>query len=1159
MTVPGEQMVGSVAWLPAWSRRLGYYGLALLFVAVAALLRWAFSDVLSLTPFLIFYLALVGAAAFGGLGPGLLATLASWLCIDFLFDPTPGHIGFDNSMSVVRLLVFLAGGLVVSAVGERMRRTRTHERRQAGRLAELARSLESEKDTLQAVMNGARNSHLVYLDRDFNFVRVNEAYARTCGYTPQEMIGKNHFALYPDAENEAIFARVRDTGVPFEVHDKPFVFPDQPERGITYWDWTLTPIKNDASYVEGLVFSLFETTQRKQAEEALRESEQRLSLAQQVAHVGTFDWDIRTGVNVWTPELEGMYGLPPGGFAKTQQAWEQLVHPDDRVEAQRLVDRAFETSVPTEGEWRVIWPDGSVHWLSGRWQVFKDESGTPLRMTGVNIDITDRKRAEEALRESEDKFKAIFNRAALGLAISDSTGLILDCNSAYQEMMGYRKEELQQKHFLDITHPDDISKNRALQQQLNDRLIDTYQLEKRYLRQDGRVVWCNLVASAIRNPDGTLKYNMAVAEDITRRKDAEEALRASEASLAKAQTIAHLANWEVDVRTNLVRGSQELYHLFALQPDVALDTYVEKFHPEDRPRVVESIRAAIREGQPYSIDYRIVPRPGVMRWVHAEGAITCDDRGRPLTFFGTVQDITERKRAEELLRESEERFRTMADGSPNPIWVTNAAGERIFANRQYREYFGVSAAEIEGGQWKPFVHPDDAPTYVDSFLSSLQEHRPFFAEARVKRADGQWRWIESHAEPRFSVGGEFLGFVGITQDIMERKEAEAALKESEEKYRRIVETATEGIVMVDAEARIIFVNARWSEIFGYSSEEAAHITLFDMVFPEDMVRMRERWESRKHGQKETYESRFRRKDGRPVWILGGVAPRFDSEGEFLGTLVLNTDITERKQAEEALREWNATLESRVAERTAELEHRARQLQKLTLELSEAEERERERLAAVLHDDLQQVLAAAKFHLSRVGSGTRSPAQSQEIVELVKQMLKDAIEKSRALSHELSPVVLHRGDVAETLGWLAEQMQAKHGLRVRVDAFGAVQAQSDVVKAFVYRAAQELLFNVVKHARVNEARIRIRRLGRYLCLSVSDRGRGFDPQEIKATAGFGLLSIRERVALLGGRMKTRTVKGRGTTFRIVVPDTEPLVNGAPPKQRPNDPAPTGPCM
>lgn len=134
-------------------------------------------------------------------------------------------------------------------------------------------ALRHERNLLQAVMDGARNSHLVYLDREFNFVRVNRAYASTCGYAPEEMIGKNHFALYPNAENEAIFRQVRDSGQAFDVQDKPFEFPDQPERGITWWNWTLTPIFDESSVVSGLVFALHETTKRKQLEMALQASE----------------------------------------------------------------------------------------------------------------------------------------------------------------------------------------------------------------------------------------------------------------------------------------------------------------------------------------------------------------------------------------------------------------------------------------------------------------------------------------------------------------------------------------------------------------------------------------------------------------------------------------------------------------------------------------------------------------------------------------------------------------------------------------------------------------------------------------------------------------------------------------------------------------------
>ncbi len=274
---------------------------------------------------------------------------------------------------------------------------------------------------------------------------------------------------------------------------------------------------------------------------------------------------------------------------------------------------------------------------------------------------------------------------------------------------------------------------------------------------------------------------------------------------------------------------------------------------------------------------------------------------------------------------------------------------------------------------------------------------------------------------------------------------------------------------------------------------------------------------------------------RNMW--GSASPLHDAEGRVRGCIGAFVDITARKQAEQALRELNVTLESRVAQRTAELKRRARQLQKMALDISEAEDRERERLAEVLHDDLQQMLAGAKFHLGLMRNGVRDDPALQEIGDQIDRMLKDAIAKSRSLSHELSPAVMHHADFTEILRWLASEVQAKHGLIVDVRAHGQISLQSDALKAFLYKAAQELLFNVVKHARANEAGIRIRQFGRCICLSVSDRGRGFDPQELGQTAGFGLLSIRERIELLGGRMKIRSARGKGSTFFVVVPDGE----------------------
>jgi PAS domain S-box-containing protein len=237
-------------------------------------------------------------------------------------------------------------------------------------------------------------------DAQGRYVYANDAATRVFRTGRNDLYGKTDHEVFPP-KTAALFTendrQALDNGSSVQT-----VEALEHEDGVIHHSivnkFAIPGLAGEAVMVGGVAIDI---TELKQAEEALRASQERLQLSQQVARVGTFDWNLATGVNLWTPELERIYGLQPGEFARTQSAWENLIYPDDRPEALRRINLAVETGEPGEAEWRVVWPDGQVRWLAARFQAFKDSAGTPVRLTGVNLDITERKQYEDALSESD--------------------------------------------------------------------------------------------------------------------------------------------------------------------------------------------------------------------------------------------------------------------------------------------------------------------------------------------------------------------------------------------------------------------------------------------------------------------------------------------------------------------------------------------------------------------------------------------------------------------------------------------------------------------------------------------------------------------------------------------------------------------------------------
>ncbi len=276
----------------------------------------------------------------------------------------------------------------------------------------------------------------------------------------------------------------------------------------------------------------------------------RLTLAQQAAGIGIFEWDIETNVNRWTPELEAMYGLAPGTFGGTQQAWEALVHPEDRAEAIHRMELSLQTCAPVQSEWRVIWPDGSIHWILARWQALKDASGKPIKLTGINIDLTEQRQAQEA----RQRLAAIVESSDDAIIGKNLSGIVTSWNAAAERIFGYSAQEIVGRSITTIIPPElRDDEDRILATIARGDRIEHFETVR--LRKDGKRVEVSLTVSPVKDQSGRIIGAAKISRDITEAKKAERSLRTAErlASVGRlAATVAHEINNPLEAITNLV-------------------------------------------------------------------------------------------------------------------------------------------------------------------------------------------------------------------------------------------------------------------------------------------------------------------------------------------------------------------------------------------------------------------------------------------------------------------------------------------------------------------------------------------------------------------------------------------------------------------------------
>ena len=896
-------------------------------------------------------------------------------------------------------------------------------------------------------------------------------------------------------------------------------------------------------------------TESKAIETELRRSREDLARAQGIAAMGSFSRDIATGRTEWSEEFLRIWGIDATLDLPTAETLANMVHPADRRSFLQGRDDALKSASASALDFRITRPDGEERILHREYGVLFGENGKAVRMFGTVQDITERKRNELELRRSRENLAHSQRIAGLGSFERDLVTGKWEWSDELYRIHGVERDDprLDVTFLRSLVHPEDRDKFDQVRD-LAARSEPIPPADFRIIRPDGAERILHRECELVHDAEGNAVRLVATLQDITERRRVELEVRRSRENMARAQRLATIGSFERDLVTNTWEWSDEMYRIIGAEIGVRLtpDELIRMVHPDDRERFQKARAAELAgEAQP-PMEYRLIRLDGVERIVRRESAVTFDAEKRPLRLFGTLQDITERKRADIELLQSRESMARAQQIANMGSFDHDLQADRITWSDHMFTILGLDKGRVAPSPdvTLQFVHPDDRDGFIETRASvSGMQTDPF--EFRIIRTDGKQRVLRREYDVHFAEDGRPTRIFGTMQDVTERRAAELEIVQSRENLMRAQRIANMGSFDHDLSTDKITWSDQMYAIIGIDKDSAppTWATTAQYVHPEEREAFLDARKRAIPGTSDVFEFRVIRPDGEERVLRREVDAHFDEDGRptrIFGTL---HDITQRVGAEA---------------RERELERQLLHSQKL-----EALGTLAGGIAHDLNNTLVSIMALSKLTARRFEAGTPVRNNLDTIYE-ASERARDLVRRVLAFSRKEEPEQ-QEANLADVVREALKLMRATVPTSIQLDAEIADVPTIRADASQIHQVITNLVSNAAGAMTSGMGSITVslgltsrKKAANEVCLSVSDTGCGMDEatqqrifepffttKAVGQGTGLGLSIVHGIVASHGGRIEVKSVPGKGTRFDLYFP--LPGVEKANPEPRSSRPA------